>query len=429
LNLGDQTNASTGMISYNNSTDNLLFNTNGSEAMRIDSSGSVGIGTTTPSFPLHIDAGTLNTALFLESTDPVVGIYFKDDTTTSNATLGLIGQGDDFRFMTSGSEAMRIDSSGNVGIGKTSPSEKLDVNGHMYATRVRGASAAGSALPAYAFDSHTATGMFIGGDDLAFTTNGNERMRINATSGKVQIGMTDGIRNFNVAGSAQFNGTFRIADKDVDITVGDNLSTTTGCEISTAGTLSLHRDGSYPINLNRSGSDGTLIVLRAQGNIEGSISASGTTISYNGGHLSRWSRLPEGTDDSNILKGTVMTNLNAMCEWRDEAGDLEDNEQLNQVTVSSVEGDKNVAGVFVSWDEDDDWGDFYLAQTGDMVIRIAAGTTVEQGDLLMSAGDGTAKPQEDDIVRSKTIAKVTSTHVSFTYDDGSYCVPCVLMAC
>ena len=37
--------------------------------------------------------------------------------------------------------------------------------------------------------------------------------------------------------------------------------------------------------------------------------------------------------------------------------------------------------------------------------------------------------QDDDIIRSKTIAKVTSTNVSCTYDDGSYCVPCVLMAC
>ena len=36
---------------------------------------------------------------------------------------------------------------------------------------------------------------------------------------------------------------------------------------------------------------------------------------------------------------------------------------------------------------------------------------------------------DDDIVRSKTIAKVTSTTVSTTYTDGSYCVPCVLMAC
>ena len=119
-----------------------------------------------------------------------------------------------------------------------------------------------------------------------------------------------------------------------------------------------------------------------------------------------------------------MTNLDQMVEWGDE-----ENEQLNHTAISSVEGDANVAGVFVSWDESDEWNDYYVAMTGDMVIRIAQGTTVARGDLLMSAGDGTAKTQGDDIVRSKTIAKVTSTNVSHTYDDGSYLVPCVLMAC
>ena len=73
--------------------------------------------------------------------------------------------------------------------------------------------------------------------------------------------------------------------------------------------------------------------------------------------------------------------------------------------------------------------DLNVAMTGDMVIRIAKDVTVERGDLLMSAGDGTAKPQDDDIVRSKTVAKVISNNVSCTYDDDSYCVPCVLMAC
>ena len=62
-------------------------------------------------------------------------------------------------------------------------------------------------------------------------------------------------------------------------------------------------------------------------------------------------------------------------------------------------------------------------------LRIAEGTPVHRGQLLMSAGDGTAKPQGDSYVQDKTIAKVTSTNVSCTYEDGSYCVPCVLMAC
>ena len=87
--------------------------------------------------------------------------------------------------------------------------------------------------------------------------------------------------------------------------------------------------------------------------------------------------------------------------------------------------------MFVNWTRDEayDVDDMNIAMTGDMIIRIAQGVTVQRGDLLMSAGDGTAKPQGDDIVRSKTIAKVTSTHVTCTYADGSYCVPCVLMAC
>ena len=125
-----------------------------------------------------------------------------------------------------------------------------------------------------------------------------------------------------------------------------------------------------------------------------------------------------------------MSNLDQMAEWTTD-GVTEENEQLNCIKVSDVEGDADVAGVFVNWDNDDDiyTNDINIAMTGDMVIRIASGTTVARGDLLMSAGDGTAKPQGDDIVRSKTIAKVTSTHVSHTYDDGSYLVPCVLMAC
>jgi hypothetical protein len=185
-----------------------------------------------------------------------------------------------------------------------------------------------------------------------------------------------------------------------------------------------------PLVINRLNNDGTLIVFRQQNTDEGSISVSGTTVSYNGGHLARWSQLADNTKDTSIVKGTVMTNLDQMAEWTKD-GVTEDNEQLNCMAVSSVEGDANVAGVFVNWDDDDTdfTADMNIAMTGDMVIRIAQGTTVARGDLLMSAGDGTAKPQGDDIVRSKTIAKVTSTNVSHTYDDGSYLVPCVLMAC
>lgn len=221
------------------------------------------------------------------------------------------------------------------------------------------------------------------------------------------------------------SGAFKI-DTDGNLLVGKTSSSiaTQGAQSNADGSIFSTVDGTTALFINRLTNDGTLVTLRQAGTQEGSISVSGTTVSYNGGHLSRWAQLPDNSRPD-LLKGTVMSNLDQMSSW-----DGEDNEQLNCVKVSDVEGEANVAGVFVAWDsEDDGYNDILLAMTGDMVIRIGAGVTVQRGDLLMSAGDGTAKPQGDDIVRSKTIAKVTSTHVSHTYADGSYAVPCVLMAC
>jgi hypothetical protein len=99
------------------------------------------------------------------------------------------------------------------------------------------------------------------------------------------------------------------------------------------------------------------------------------------------------------------------------------NERLPKVKISDVVGDKAVYGVFQAWDEVED---MLISSLGAFVVRVAAGVTVEIGDLLESNGDGCAKVQDDDIIRSKTIGKVTSTVATDTYDDGSYTVPCVL---
>jgi hypothetical protein len=197
----------------------------------------------------------------------------------------------------------------------------------------------------------------------------------------------------------------------------------------TGGSGGMANHNEYCFLLNRMGSDGDIVQFYAQGSKEGSISVSGSTVSYNGGHLSRWSQLVGistnvKSDRPTIYQGTVMSNLDEMCEWPGE-----ENQQLNKTKVSDTVGDKDVAGVFWTWDDDDDvyTNDFYVAMTGDMVIRVAASTTVARGDLLESAGDGTAKPQSDDIVRSKTVAKVTSGIAHTTYPDGTKTYPCVLM--
>jgi hypothetical protein len=229
---------------------------------------------------------------------------------------------------------------------------------------------------------------------------------------------------------------FKRENDDPDLTIDSSgnvligktsvSQSTVGTQMLAGGATEITTNDNRGLLINRKNNDGQLVAFDQDGTTEGSISVSGSTVSYNGAHLARWSQLPGGAERTEILRGSVLSNLDEMCEWGEE-----DNEQLNRMKVSDTEGDKNVSGVFQAWDDDDDTylNDFYCAMTGDFVIRIAQGTTVARGDLLMSAGDGTAKPQDDDIVRSKTIAKVTSTTVSETYSDGSYCVPCVLMAC
>lgn len=284
----------------------------------------------------------------------------------------------------------------------------------------------------------TSTGIDVTGN----ITVDNASATIDLTSDAGGVGILSfnsgvGSVNYNVNGDriGLFTNTTEKVRLDTsgNVTIGPNLGSTTpafasvvGIALKSDGHIQASRDSNLSLMLNRITNDGTLVQFRQDGTAEGTISVSGTTVSYNGGHLARWSQLADNTRDASLVKGTVLTNLDQMAVWGDE-----DNEQLNCMAVSTVEGDPNVAGVFVNWDDDDEdyTNDMNIAMTGDMVIRIAQGTTVQRGDLLMSAGDGTAKPQGDDIVRSKTIAKVTSTHVSHTYDDGSYLVPCVLMAC
>lgn len=252
------------------------------------------------------------------------------------------------------------------------------------------------------------------------SSNVNARLRVVAGDLLLETVQDDGSTQVRENMRVTSAGQVLIGATAVDPTSASDV----GFAFSSANTLTIARSANPTLNVGRQTDDGTIVSIRQAGVQEGSISVSGTSVGFNGGHLSRWAQFPDNSRPA-LLKGTVMSNLDQMSNWNGE-----ENEQLNCIQVSAVEGDVDVAGVFVAWDsEDDGYNDILLGMTGDMVIRIAAGTTVQRGDLLMSAGDGTAKPQDDDIVRAKTIAKVTSTHVSETYADGSYVVPCVLMAC
>jgi len=411
---------------YFPAADTIAFTEGGAESMRIDSSGNVGIGTSSPSVKLQVNGATTidgtiiqNAALFQMNGNGNADLRLVNTAgTTGRRAFDWLSNGDNLRsrlLSDDGSSLITdnllvINWNGNVGIGTATPVSQngkvLQIDG--------GATAADLRLTNNATGSAKDNGVLLGlaGSDaylynfenafMAFGTNATERMRIDS-SGFVMVGTT----NTNPA--------------------ENNVK---GVSLGQDGRSLFSAMGSEVVRINRGTDDGVLVWFHQAGTAEGNISVSGTTVSYNGGHLSRWSQLPEGSKDESIVKGTVMSNLDDMCVWEKD-GVVADNEQLNKMKVSDVEGDTNVAGVFVNWTIDEQYGvdDMNIAMTGDMIIRIADGVVVQKGDLLMSAGDGTAKPQGDDIRKSKTVAKVTSNHVTCTYADGSYCVPCVLMAC
>jgi hypothetical protein len=398
-----------GYIEYDHGSDYMRFGSAAAERVRIDSSGNVGIGVSSPRGLLHLHSSS---APRLDFTNATTGTGSGDGTTisvdSSTGALNIIQrESQPIQFYTSNTEGMRIDSSGNVGIGISSVTHKLHVEGSANnqnsEVRIVATQVASGYLGA------NANGLNIGTDvgGIVFKTGVTG-------GGSVGGSGTERVRIFN-NGSISFDGR--------GVTSSSNAADVFYYK---EGHIYVANRGEPCLFLNRNTSDGNILHFRQANIDEGTISVSGSTVSYNGAHLSRWSQLAGGAERTEILRGSVLSNLDEMCEWG-----TENNEQLNRMKVSDVEGDPNASGVFQAWDDDDDTytNDFYCAMTGDFVIRIAQGTTVARGDLLMSAGDGTAKPQDDDIVRSKTIAKVTSTTVSTTYADGSYCVPCVLMAC
>ena len=419
----------------------LAFKVDNTERARIDSSGRVGIGTT-PETTLDVNGAITLRPVSIPGTGKA-RIYERD---TDSKLYIQTGTGNAIRFLNSSqTDLLNIDSSGRLLVGTSSSS---DTN-CLVAFQGNPASASNGAqvhLRRGEAASAITSGEGIG--YLVFTDNTDKQFAYIGCEADATAGTND------YPGRLVFSTTADGASSPTErMRIGSNgyiyLNTTNASPAENnvagvtfqgggdAGTVGFNRDGFAALLVGRKTNDGDLVRFYQDGTQEGSISVSGTTVTLNGAHLSRWSQIP-GIDPHDkavrpeILRGTVMSNLDEMCDWIDpDSGDAQANEQLNKTKISDVEGDKNVAGVFQSWDDDDDtWvNDYYLAMTGDFVIRIAAGVTVERGDLLMSAGDGTAKPQTDDALRSCTIAKVTSTHVSHTFDDGSYCVPCVLMAC
>jgi hypothetical protein len=201
-------------------------------SQNVVTTGNVGIGTTSPSQKLHVLTGANQYGLFVSDGTREGGLI------PSSATGGLIlynSVAQPIGIWTNNTERMRIDASGNVGIGTGSPLARLSIDRNessvvtncLSLNNASGGSGSGTALNFYA---SPASQPFVGrinslddgnyGYGMVFSTKPSgslgagaltERMRIDA-SGRVLVGTT------NTSGRV----TVESATNQIALTPGDS---------------------------------------------------------------------------------------------------------------------------------------------------------------------------------------------------------------
>ena len=190
--------------------------------------------------------------------------------------------------------------------------------------------------------------------------------------------------------------------------IGTGNNTNEHIELRNNGTLVISKNAGVGMAISRGTNDGTLVQLQQAGTVEGTIDVSGTTVTYNGfagSHES--SGIPTNTPIGTVV--STIDELDVYFSKQEGVSGEENNPKAGQtradhakVKVSDTAGDKAVYGVVGNFNAQ---GKVNVASVGIGSVRVTGACA--KGDLLESNGDGTATVQSDDIVRSKTIGKVT----------------------
>ena len=107
-----------------------------SNILYLKKDGNVGIGTTAPGANLHVESVNSTSWSVIKLTRPTdldyLSLQYYGNSGGSGGILQVTGA-NPIRFNTNSLERMRVDGAGNVGIGDTTPTQKLDVNGNIQA--------------------------------------------------------------------------------------------------------------------------------------------------------------------------------------------------------------------------------------------------------------------------------------------------------
>ncbi len=312
----------------------IRFQTNGAnDRMLIDTSGNVGIGTTSPATLLNLSGNNPDlrfddtSALTRADLNSEIGFY--DSTGANGSYIGHRGSVD--LVLRSSAGAMRLGTfadsflmnlvGGNVGIGTTSPSQKLEVAGVIPKIYINSANNTGGSI---IFDDNLSTGTEIQGTqgNVIFKKSGSENMRL-TSDGKLGIGTTSPATKLHVSGGG---GVFT----PVLFTLGsnDDGTGTNAAEIRLldngttkwqVGKTSLNDFWVYDNTAGRSvitaRDNGNLLLMQTSGNV--GIGTSGPTQEL---HVDGNARVTGAFYDSNNSAGAVgqvLTSTSTSTEWTD----------------------------------------------------------------------------------------------------------------
>ena len=180
-----------------NTTANATNVTTTDEIMRLVYTGNLGIGTSSPAYKLDVNGSAKASNFYFPAAGGVLS------TTDAVNSIYIAGTGSNFTsFTTNSAERMRLDASGNLGIGTTAPSDYFGTASKLVIANTGGdvgmtfASSATGAGNIFWADATSGTGEYSGyiqyshlNDSLIFATASTERARIDS-SGNVGIGTT-----------------------------------------------------------------------------------------------------------------------------------------------------------------------------------------------------------------------------------------------